>query len=154
MEHTPRERALDLIHLLVPDWHPTTSQVLWSVRITIVSFLFLSIFELVGDYYSKTLWEVADLLIVPAAIAGGVAWFNHRQKAGRARVNQAPASPTPHRRLRANISSTGRVCGAASRSGAACSSYCLFCSSAVVLPAPLFWARAARGRSSGHREGV
>ena len=26
MERTPRERALDLIHLLVPDWHPTTSQ--------------------------------------------------------------------------------------------------------------------------------
>jgi hypothetical protein len=56
VERTPRERALDLIHLLVPDWHPTTSQVLRSVRITIVSFLFLSIFELVGDYYSKTLW--------------------------------------------------------------------------------------------------
>jgi uncharacterized protein YjbI with pentapeptide repeats len=79
-QQTPRERAHDLIHLLVPDWHPTTSQLLWVIRITIVSVLFLSIFELVGDYYSKTLWEVADLLIVPAAIAGGVAWFNHRQQ--------------------------------------------------------------------------
>lgn len=31
-------------------------------------------------FSKRTLWEVADLLIVPAAIAGGVAWFNQRQQ--------------------------------------------------------------------------
>jgi hypothetical protein len=32
---TPRERAEDLIRLLISDWRPTPQQVLWTVRIVV-----------------------------------------------------------------------------------------------------------------------
>jgi signal transduction histidine kinase len=75
-EKTPRERAEDLIHLLVPDWRPTPRQGLWAIRATIV----LGVLVAIGYAYGITLWDWAQLLIVPAALAGGVAWLNWAQR--------------------------------------------------------------------------
>lgn len=73
---TPRERAEDLISLLVPDWRPTPQQVLWAIRIGIV----LSLLFAVGYAYGISLWDWIKLLIVPAAIAGAGLWFNQQQQ--------------------------------------------------------------------------
>jgi hypothetical protein len=75
-EKTPRERARDLINLLVPDWRPSPQQVLWAVRIAI----FLCLLVAVGYAYGITLWDWIKLLIVPAVIAGGGLWFNRQQR--------------------------------------------------------------------------
>ena len=74
-EKTPRERAADLMSLLVPDWRPTAQQVLWAIRIGIV----LSLLVAIGYSYGITLWDWLKLLIVPAAIAGVGLWFNRQQ---------------------------------------------------------------------------
>ena len=66
-QQTPRDRARNLVDLLVPDWRPTASQVLWGVRISLV----LGILVLMGYPYGITLWEWAQLLIVPAVIGAG-----------------------------------------------------------------------------------
>ena len=76
-DKTPRERAEDLLmHLLVPDWRPTPRQGLWAIRATIV----LGVLVAIGYAYGITLWDWAQLLIVPAALAGGVAWLNWAQR--------------------------------------------------------------------------
>jgi hypothetical protein len=75
-EKTPRERAEDLIHLLVPDWRPTPRQGLWAIRIGIV----VGILVAIGYSYGVTLWDWIKILIVPAAIAIGVAWLNQAQE--------------------------------------------------------------------------
>jgi CHASE2 domain-containing sensor protein len=62
---SPRERAGDLITLLVSDWRPSPRQVLWAIRIGIV----LSILVAIGYSYGITLWDWSKLLVVPAAIA-------------------------------------------------------------------------------------
>lgn len=66
---------LDLIRLLVPNWRPTATQVIWAMRIALV----LEIFVLIGYVYGITLWNWLQLLIVPATIAvagvAGAAWF-------------------------------------------------------------------------------
>ncbi len=61
----------------MPDWQLTAPQVLWAIRIAIV----LGILVLIGYPYGITLWEWAQLLIVPAVIAAGGAWFNSMQDA-------------------------------------------------------------------------
>jgi hypothetical protein len=75
-----RERAEDLIRLLVPNWRPTPQQVLWAVRIVIALIIVLSVLTLIGQLYDKTLWDWANLLIVPAVIASVGIWFNQRQQ--------------------------------------------------------------------------
>src|SRR5215208_6488774 len=75
-EKTPRERAEDLINLLVPAWRPTPQQALWAIRLVIV----LSLLVAIGFYYGITLWDWIKLLIVPAVIAGGGLWFNRQQR--------------------------------------------------------------------------
>jgi hypothetical protein len=85
MEQEPKTRreraeAEDLIRLLVPDWRPTSQQVLWTVRIFVALIVVLSILTLIGQLYDKTLWDWANLLIVPAVIAGVGIWFNQRQQ--------------------------------------------------------------------------
>src|SRR3712207_1577355 len=76
----PGERGRDFIRELVPDWTPTQTQILWAVRILLGLVMLLTILELVGDYYKKTLWDWADLLIVPAVLAIGGYWFNAQQR--------------------------------------------------------------------------
>ena len=73
---TPRERAEDLVRLLVPDWRPTARQGLWAIRIFIV----LGVLIAIGYQYDITLWDWIKLLIVPAGIAIGVAWLNRAQE--------------------------------------------------------------------------
>jgi hypothetical protein len=75
-EKTPRDRAEDLIRLLVPDWRPTPRQGLWAIRIGIV----LGLLVAIGYSYGVTLWDWIKLLIVPAAIAGAGLWFNQQQR--------------------------------------------------------------------------
>jgi Pentapeptide repeats (8 copies) len=75
-EKTPRERAEDLISLLVSDWRPSPRQGAWAISITVV----LSILVAIGYYYGITLWDWIKLLIVPAVIAGGGWWFNQQQQ--------------------------------------------------------------------------
>jgi uncharacterized protein YjbI with pentapeptide repeats len=76
----PGEGGRDFIRELVPDWTPTQTQILWAVRIILGLVMLLIILELVGDYYKKTLWDWADLLIVPAVLAIGGYWFNAQQR--------------------------------------------------------------------------
>ena len=75
-EKTHRERAGDLISLLVSDWRPSPRQSLWAIRGTIVLIFLVA----VGYAYDITLWDWAELLIVPAAIAGAGIWFNVQQR--------------------------------------------------------------------------
>jgi len=79
-QRAPGERGRKFTRELMPDWTPTWDQALWAVRITIALILLAGILELIADYYDKTLWDWLDLLIVPAAIAGGIAWFNQQQQ--------------------------------------------------------------------------
>ena len=65
---TPRERAEDLIRLLVPDWRPTPRQALWAIRIALVLRLLVAI----GYSYGITLWDwIKPLVVVPVEIAAG-----------------------------------------------------------------------------------
>ena len=73
---SPRERAGNLISLLVSDWRPTPRQVMWSIRFGVVS----SIVLVIGYFYDITLWDWMKLLIVPAVIASGGLWFNRQQQ--------------------------------------------------------------------------
>jgi Pentapeptide repeats (8 copies) len=71
-ERTRREPAHDLVNLLVPDWRPTASQVLWGIRIAIGLIVLLGISSLIGDQYDKTVWDSAQLLLtasIPVVIA-------------------------------------------------------------------------------------
>jgi uncharacterized protein YjbI with pentapeptide repeats len=75
-EQTRLQRGRELVRLLLPDWRPTLRQVLWAIRIAIVLGGLLAI----GYPYGITLWDWANLLIVPAVIAAGGAWFNQQQR--------------------------------------------------------------------------
>jgi len=77
---SPRERAEDLLRLLVPDWRPTARQGLWAVRIVLASVVVLGILTLVGQPFGITLWDWLKLLVVPAVIAGDGLWFNQQQR--------------------------------------------------------------------------
>jgi hypothetical protein len=79
-QRAPGERGRKFISELIPEWTPTRNQALWTVRITLALIILVSLLELIADYYDKTLWDWLDLLIVPAAIAGGIAWFNQQQQ--------------------------------------------------------------------------
>src|SRR5215207_11709602 len=68
---TPRERVQDLTSLLVPDWRPTSQQVLWSIRIVFAFVIVLGVLTLVGRLFDVTLWQWLDLLIIPAVLAVG-----------------------------------------------------------------------------------
>jgi uncharacterized protein YjbI with pentapeptide repeats len=75
-EQKPRDRANELLWLLVPDWRPNQEQVLWTIRITVV----LGVLIAIGYTYGVTLWDWAQLLIVPAAITSVGIWFNRQQR--------------------------------------------------------------------------
>jgi hypothetical protein len=79
-EKTPRERAEDLIRLLMPDWRPTARQGLWAIRIVLATVAVLGILTLVSQPFGITLWDWLKLLVVPAVIAGGGIWFNRQQR--------------------------------------------------------------------------
>jgi hypothetical protein len=70
-EKTPRERAEDLISLLVSDWRPTAPQVLWGIRIVLAFVIVVGVLTLVGRPFGITLWQWLDLLIIPAVLAIG-----------------------------------------------------------------------------------
>jgi hypothetical protein len=77
---TTRERAEDLIRLLVPDWRPTPRQVLWAIRIVFVFVLVLGILTLVGRLFDMTLEEFATLakavqsILTPIALVVAAGW--------------------------------------------------------------------------------
>src|SRR5215203_4380849 len=79
-EKTPRERAEDLMRLLVPDWRPTARQSLWAIRIVLAIVVGLGLLTVVGQPFGITLWDWLKLLVVPAVIAGGGLWFNRQQR--------------------------------------------------------------------------
>jgi uncharacterized protein YjbI with pentapeptide repeats len=81
---TPQERARELVRWLVPNWRLTERQVLWAIRIAIV----LGVLIAIGYTYGITLWDWAQLLIVPAVIAGGGVWFNQRQQERQLQTNR------------------------------------------------------------------
>jgi hypothetical protein len=72
----PRERAEDLLSLLVSDWRPNSWHVLWAIRFGVV----LGFLVAIGYSYDVTLWDWMKLLIVPAVIAAGGLWFNRQQQ--------------------------------------------------------------------------
>jgi uncharacterized protein YjbI with pentapeptide repeats len=88
-EKTPSERAEDLISLLVPDWRPTPQQVLWAIRIVLLSVLVLGSLTLVGRPFDITLWQWLDLLIIPAVLAvGGYLFTRSENRATRVAAEQ------------------------------------------------------------------
>jgi hypothetical protein len=67
-----RERASGLVDLLMSDWRPSVSEVLWGIRIVVGFTILLGIFSLIGDQYDKTVWDSAQLLFtasIPFVIA-------------------------------------------------------------------------------------
>jgi hypothetical protein len=62
-EKTPRERAEDLISLLVSDWRPSRGQVLWTIRIALGLVVLQAPFVLIGIW----LWEVIADYVQPRA---------------------------------------------------------------------------------------
>jgi uncharacterized protein YjbI with pentapeptide repeats len=76
---SPRERAKDLISLLVPDWRPTTLQALWAIRIAVLLAILLGILVLLGTPYGVTLWDWLNLLIVPVVLALGAYLFTRAE---------------------------------------------------------------------------
>ena len=78
---SPRERAKDLIRLLVSDWRPTAQQGLWAFRIVLATVVVLGLLTLGGQPFGITLWDWIKLLVVPAVLAVGGVWFNQRQQA-------------------------------------------------------------------------
>src|SRR5918994_1201154 len=77
-EQKRRERSF--ISELIPDWHLTKGQQLWVVRIVIVIVVLLGLLTLIGLPFGITLWDWAELLIVPLVLAGGGLWFNQWQQ--------------------------------------------------------------------------
>ena len=87
-EKTPRERAKDLISLLVP-WRPTTWQGLWAIRIILAIVVVLGLLTLVGQPFGITLWDWLDLLIIPAVLAiGGYLFTRSENRATRVAAEQ------------------------------------------------------------------
>jgi uncharacterized protein YjbI with pentapeptide repeats len=81
---TPRERADDLIRLLVPGWRPTPQQVVWGIRIVLAFVIVLGVLTLVGRPFDITLWQWLDLLIIPAVLAvGGYLFTRSENRAAR-----------------------------------------------------------------------
>jgi hypothetical protein len=89
------------IRELVPDWRPTREQALWAVRITLILIVLLGVLELIGDYYGKTLWNWATILLVPAVLAIGGYWFNRSQQV-RQQEQQSASEALEERRTRHN----------------------------------------------------
>jgi hypothetical protein len=63
-EKTPRERAVDLISLML-GWRPSSQQGAWGIRLAVV----LVVLVAVGHAYDVMLLDWLKLLIVPAPIA-------------------------------------------------------------------------------------
>ena len=74
-EKTPRDRAEDLISLLL-GWRPTPQHGVWVLRLAVV----LVVLVAIGHAYNVTLLDWLKLLIVPAVITGVGIWFNHQQR--------------------------------------------------------------------------
>jgi hypothetical protein len=83
-DKTPRDRAEDLIRLMVPDWRLTPRQGLWVISILII----LSLLVAIGYPYGITLWDWIKLLVVPGAIAAVGLWFNGQQQERQREDNQ------------------------------------------------------------------
>jgi hypothetical protein len=58
-------------------WQPTGRRILWIGSGIVV----LIVLIIIGYRFGVTLWDWAQLLIVPAVIAGGGIWFNNKQQA-------------------------------------------------------------------------
>jgi hypothetical protein len=74
-----RARRLLRVTLATPRWLPTTKEqsLVWAIRIAVL----LGVLVAVANAVDKPLWDWLQLLIVPAVIAAGVAWFNQQQRA-------------------------------------------------------------------------
>ena len=84
-EKTPRERAEDLINLLVSDWRPSPRQVVWAIRIVLATAVVLGLLTLVGWPFGITLWDWLKLLVIPAALAiAGLLFTSSQQRAAQA----------------------------------------------------------------------
>src|SRR5215210_3309429 len=83
-QHTSGERALELIRLLLPDWPPTTQEVVRWVRIAlavgIVILSVLLILDVVSSIFDIKLWNLLKILAVPLTVGAAVPWLNWAQK--------------------------------------------------------------------------
>src|SRR5829696_3318596 len=77
MLHTsPRREECRVDQQQQPRWRPTRRQLLWAG----VAVAVLTIAIVIGYRYGITLWDWIKLLIVPAVLAIGAAWFNWAQR--------------------------------------------------------------------------
>jgi Pentapeptide repeats (8 copies) len=66
-------------------WQPIRRQLLWAGGIAALAFLIIVICGYLFGWKwtglpKRTLWDWLQLLIIPAVLAGGVAWFNQQQQ--------------------------------------------------------------------------
>jgi DNA-binding protein Fis len=84
-----KSREGPLIRGLVPNWRPTSQQILWNIRIVIVLVVVLGLLTLIGLPFNITLWDWLDLLIVPAVLAiGGYLFTRSENRATRVAAEQ------------------------------------------------------------------
>ena len=91
-QRQPREQALALLKLLVPDEQPTAAQILWAIRIVVAVVIVLGVLVLIGSSFGITLWDWLRVLAVPVTIGVAVPWLNWLQKERELEVEQKRAA--------------------------------------------------------------
>jgi hypothetical protein len=83
-QQTPGERALELIRLLLPNWQPTTQDVLRWIRLALAVGLVilgvLFILDVIGLLFGITLLNLLKVLAIPITVGAAVPLLNWLQK--------------------------------------------------------------------------
>jgi Pentapeptide repeats (8 copies) len=83
-QQTPGERALELIRLLLPNWQPTTQDVLRWIRLALAVGLVilggLFILDVIGLLFGITLLSLLKVLAIPITVGAAVPLLNWLQK--------------------------------------------------------------------------
>jgi hypothetical protein len=83
-QQTPGDRALELIRVLLPDWQPTTQDVLRWIRLALAVGLVilgvLLILDIIGLLFGITLLNLLKVLAIPITVGAAVPLLNWLQK--------------------------------------------------------------------------
>jgi uncharacterized protein YjbI with pentapeptide repeats len=83
-QQTPGQRALELIRVLLPNWKPTTQDVLRWIRVAIIVGIVilgvLLILDVVSSIFGIKLYNLLQILAVPITVGAAVPWLNWLQK--------------------------------------------------------------------------
>jgi uncharacterized protein YjbI with pentapeptide repeats len=83
-QQTHGQRALELIRVLLPNWQPTTHDVLRWIRLALVVGLailgVLLILDIIGLFFGITLWNLLKVLAIPITVGAAVPLLNWLQR--------------------------------------------------------------------------